>query len=410
MNCHRKSNESNRSPHHTERIFPPVIALLLCAGLFYLLGDAGVAQIVQVGGQASTAFIKSGDSLSQNNYNGGRATLAWRLDLFTDVLLSEEITFRGTVRILQDGIVHVDRFSIEAGDLTPLHLTLEAGELDLPVGRLGEHRYPMRNPFLQLPLMNEHITTLRSSDYQLWPFDTKYSGAGNGVRLLDQGLYDIGARLSGSFGILDLSAAVFNGTPGRTTAYYGSGLNSTGELGAAGQVGLTPVTGLTVSGSYAHGLLAHSALTSNGYGSTTGAGTIPQDLAEADVSFEAGHLTIYAEGIYNSWDLNDRYGQKFTATGYSVEAAYTIFPRVSLAGRAGGLFFNSITANITGPLSVPVYFDDRWDMNTARYEGAILIRVTRESLMKIVYQTTVIAGADPGETDRLGALQFVVRF
>ena len=100
------------------------------------------------------------------------------LDLFADAAISDHIFFLSNVRMVQDQIVHVDLFSVKFTDLSPADFNIEAGEIDLPFGNLGERRFPRTNPFYTLPLLHEHLTSLRSSNYGLFTYDSRYTSAG----------------------------------------------------------------------------------------------------------------------------------------------------------------------------------------------------------------------------------------
>ncbi len=374
----------------------------------FLMAFSSNAQL-NFSGQASTAIIKSDAQQSQYIYNGGRSTFNWRLDLFTDALVSENITFQSNIRILQDQALRVDLFSIKISNVSPLNLSLEAGEIELPVGNLGSRRFPMKNPFVNLPLMHEHYTSLRYPDYQIWPFDTRFTVAGNGVRLLDRGLYDLGFKVSGSEGIVDYAFAIINGTVSVTSVYANQGLNANDRFGVIFRLALTPMTGLTIGGSYSDGQVN----VSQSSGTYTGSGNsvFRQHLLEGDVEFSVGHFALYGEAIYNIWKFDQLYGDGLTAWGYSLEGSYTVFPRCTISGRAGGVFFGTVEANVQDPsYSTIYYYNGRWDHDVVRFEVAAGYRLTRESQLKFAYRWNNIISLLSGPIEQLGAIQAVVSF
>jgi hypothetical protein len=366
-------------------------------------------------GQASPAYIKSDDGYSQYITDAGRATFAWRLDLFADAAISDNVFFLSNLRIVQDQIFHIDLLALKLTDIAGTGVNVEAGEIDLPFGSLGERRFPKNNPFYRLPLLHEHLTTLRSSNYQLWIPDARYTRAGDGIRLVDQGLYDVGAKLYGGVGIFDYWVAVINGMVSATSTYstnYGlSGLNSKKGLGTIIRIAATPMTGLTIGSSYATGAFLDEYGGTDVYGTAYHSSDIRQHALEADVDFSIEHLRLYAEGIYNVWTFTDLLGSDLTALGYSIEGEYTVVPRVTVAARAGELFFNTIDALIPGLYGAgPYAYSGRWDHNVLRIEGALGYRVERAVLVKAVYESNTALGVTEDPPDNTLVIQAVVSF
>jgi hypothetical protein len=308
----------------------------------------------------------------------------------------------------QDRVLDVDLFAIRVTDVLSLPLSIEAGETDLPFGNLGERRYPKTNPFLSLPLAHEHVTSLRTSDHRVYLYDGSYQAAGNGFRLLDGGLYDLGVKLFGSVGPLDYALAVTNGMVSSTSSYGSNGLNGSKGIGTTGRVALTPVIGLTVGVSYARGPFLKDPVAYAGYPTVGGDDPLAhrQEIVGADIDFSIDHLSVYGEAFKNSWDFAAEYGTSLDAVGFSLEGRYTIVPRLTAAVRVGGLRFNSITAypSPSSPVQLP------WDHDVTRLEAAIGYRLSREALLKLVYTVHRTTGipSDPPD-DAIGA-QTVVSF
>jgi hypothetical protein len=364
-------------------------------------------------GQASPAFLKSEPGNSQYVIDAGRATFGWRLDLFADAGIGDHIFFLGNVRMLQDQVVHLDLLAVKITDLASTGLNLEAGEIDLPFGNLGERRFPKTNPFYGLPLLHEHLTSLRSSNYRLWSQDSRYTAAGDGVRILDQGLYDLGVKLYGDLGMFDYWVALTNGTVSATSTYsagYGSsGLNTKPGLGTIVRLAATPLTGLTIGSSYATGpFLREDGVTIYGIdGSLYDASDIQQHAIEGDIDFSFEHAAIYAEAVYNVWTFGDVLGSDLKAFGYSAEARYTLVPRVTIAARAAELFFNDLLV-VPVPFGRPYY--GRWDHDMLRLEGALGYRLDRAALVKLVYESNTSIGVTEDPPDNTFILQAVVSF
>jgi hypothetical protein len=389
------------------KLSPSLLHILI--GLTIGLVSSVPAQ-VQVSGQATGGYQKAwADDLSQYVVNGGLGTFFSRLDGFADASLSADISFHSAVRIQQDGAFHIDQMFLEVRNITAAGLTLRAGEIDLPMGDMGERRYPMKNPFLHLPFMNEHLTNVRISDNQLWPFDAKATSAGNGVRLLDQGLYDIGMSLSWSCGMLDITGAMMNGSVASSSTYSGSGLRQGTAPGAVARLSITPDPAVTVGVSASRGYLSSGSV-SYGYSTTVSGASFQADCIEGDVSFSIEHLTLQAQGLLSRWKFGDRYGTDFDATAYSCEASYAFLPRWSAAVRFGGVASKSISTVVIGPNYTPVAYDGRWDENAVRFEGALGYRFDRGVLFKLVYERTSTISSTPGVVVPLAAVQAVVAF
>jgi hypothetical protein len=359
------------------------IAFCLAAPLLCAL-PAGAQ--VNISGQASAALLKTGAGPSQYVYNNGRETFTWRLDLFADALLSEHISLAGNFRMLQDEQPNIDLLALRIAEVASTPLSLEVGKIDIPFGNLGARRYPKTNPFLSLPLMREHLTSLRSSAYQLWTADSRYTSSGDGVRLLDQGLYDLGVKAYASAGIFDLYAALTNGTVSATSGYYKGGLNTHHGFGKTFRLAATPAMGLTVGASYAFGPFMNDVTAYGGAYDAYDPLDHQQQTFGADLDFSYGYLSCYGELVHNIWNTGDLFGSDLTATGYSFEAAYILTPRLTVAARAGGLVFNTISTTLYQGGYLPAPYAGTWDRNVFRLEGAVGYRLSREVLVKIVYQ------------------------
>ncbi len=312
--------------------------------------------------------------------------------------------------MLQDQVVHVDLFSLKFADLTPAEFNIEAGEIDLPFGNLGERRFPKTNPFYNLPLLHEHLTSLRSSNYELWPGDSRYRAAGDGIRILDQGLYDLGVKLYGGLGMFDYWVALTNGMLSATSTYssnYGSsGLNAKRGLGTIVRLAATPVTALTIGSAYATGPFLKE-YSSTLYGLFYNTDDIRQHAIEGDVEFTMEHFSLYAEVVYNTWTFHDVLGSNLNATGYSVEWRYTPVPRVTLGARAGEIFFNTIQLPL--PLLYGPYLF-KWDRDILRIEGALGYRLDRSALVKLIYMSNTAIGVTEDPPDNSLIIQAVVNF
>ncbi len=361
-----------------------VVFLFACSGLRAQIG---------VSGQATAGFFKSEDGLSQYAIDGGRATFAWRWDLFADALVTDHIAFLSNFRMLQDQIPHIDLLVIRISDIASTGISLQAGQIDLPFGNLGDRRFPRQNPFFDLPLINEHFTSLCESNYNLWTFSPDYAMRGDGVRILDQGLYDLGLKAYGSLGIFNYSVAVINGMVSATGTYSPGGLNSNRGLGTVARIAATPFTGLTIGISYALGPFmkdVSDSAESQLYGKSPD--NYWQHIVGGDIDFSFGHCSLYGQVIYNTWQYVQNV--KLQALGYTGTAEYAFTPRLSGALRAGGIVFNSISIReyipdadfgYSGPIGFVPYIG-KWDHDVFRFEAASSYKIAQALLLKLGYQ------------------------
>ena len=375
--------------------------------VLYLVGQDTSWSQWMITGQTSAGFANGESGASQYAVSEGRGTFVWRGDLFVDGVLSDNFSFLSNFRLLQDQELRVDLFALRISDIGSTGINVQIGQIDLPVGSLAERRFPKQNAFYRLPLMNEHLTTLCSSDYQLWVLVPSFAIRGDGVRILDQGLYDLGLKIYGSHGIFDYAVALINGMVSATGTYGESGFNNNDGFGTIVRIAVNPTAGLELGVSYGGGPFM------NDLSSDTASflfGRDPDDYTQhvigGDLDFAIGHFSFYGQGVYNIW----RYERDLKAFGYSLEARYAITPRISFAGRGGGLTFSEITGLTVPTFSGPVSYLGKWDRDVFRLETSVQYRMSREALLKIVYEwnRTFDSANDPA--DNLLVLQIVYSF
>jgi hypothetical protein len=157
--------------------------------MLLLLGIAsadGFAQ-VSLSGETAIGVVKTAPSQAQRSVNNGLAFFGWQTDLFFSANITEDIGVLTDLRAADDRDPAIDYLAIRLSNILPLHLTLDAGKIDLPFGNLGDRRYPRRNALYGLPLMYEYRTNL--PNYYIRDVDLlAYRGRGSGMRLRDRGL------------------------------------------------------------------------------------------------------------------------------------------------------------------------------------------------------------------------------
>jgi hypothetical protein len=354
----------------------------------------GVAQIT-LSGQVAADFLKTAPTQSQMSVNAGRPSFGWEADLFADVHVADRVSVLGTLRFTEDEVLNVDFLAIRLTDVTPLSLNIQAGKFDLPFGSLGERRYPRKNPFFRLPLIHEYRTAL--PDHITTETALAASkGQGSGMRLLDLGMYDLGAMIFGSFGILDYAFAVSSGTVSVTS--YGN-QNSNSDLGKVFRLALTPMTGFTIGAAYSWG--AYLEEPDQPPPREVNVNTYQQKSAEIDIEFSRGHLVVNAQGVYNTWSVPlETRDVNLSVFGHYIEGRYTILPGLYLALRSSSLLFaDAILNGINEP----------WDYDVTEWEFAAGYFIDRNVLLKLVrVETRTHGGSNP--KDNLTALQLAVAF
>jgi hypothetical protein len=112
--------------------------------------------------------------------------------------------------------------------------------------------------------------------------------------------------------------------------------------------------------------------------------------------------------VHNIWTFQDALGYDLTATGYSVEGRYTLVPRLTLAARAGEIFFNEIRVNF--PLDPAAGYLIKWDREILRLEAALGYRLDRSALVKLIYMSNTTLGVTEDPADNSFIIQAVVSF
>ncbi len=368
---------------------PTILLCLLCAA-----APRGIAQIT-FSGQSAAHFYKSAPTSSPRAFNDGRPSFGWDTEAFLDASVTDNVFALSTIRATESRPIEFEMMAVRFLDLTPLHLNLQAGKFDLPFGNLGDRRYPRRNNLFSLPLIYEYRSALPNypvSEAAL----LANRGRGAGMRLLDLGMYGLGAMVYGTQGPLEYAFSVTSGTVS-STSYQSP--NSAEGLGKVIRLAVTPWTGFTVGGAYAWG-----GYLVDQYGSPAAYSPLDgyiQKSAEVDVEFSRGHFVFYGEGVCAFWPfpVGSR-DETFKVLGYYCEGKYTILPRFYLALRVSGLQFgNAVLATLDRP----------WDDNVTEWEGGLGYFVDRNVLLKLVRRETRFQGGTFPK-DNLTVLQLAVSY
>ena len=350
---------------------------------------------LSLSGQTGVHFYKSARTESPRVVADGNPAFGWQSHLFLDASVTDNVSAMANVRVADDGVINIDDVVIRLTNVTPLELNIQAGKFDLPFGNLAERRFPRRNPLFSLPLVYTYRTALPDHATSVAEIVSN-QGQGRGMRLLDGGMYDVGAMVYGSLDVFDYALSVSNETISTTS--YGTG-SSKNDLGLIARLAVTPTTGLTIGAAYSWGSYldqyasaANHAVDANAY---------KQRAWELDVTFSRGHGAIYGEAVYSVYPVSLETGdENFGVLGYSLEGKYTLMPRLYAALRASGLEFSNV---LLGTLEQP------WDYAVTEWEGGVGFFIDRDVLLKLVRRETRIHGGTMPK-DNLTVLQLVVAY
>lgn len=350
---------------------------------------------VQLSGETSAYGLKSSRSQDQRVVNRGNPTFGWRFDLFLDGRVTDNVVVLVNTRVLEDESINFDYAAIRISDFAGLGFNFQMGKFDMPFGNLAERRFPTKNSLYGLPLIYEYRTSLPNQVVNRVDV-LNNRGVGVGMRLLDLGVYDIGAMVYGDIGKLHYAVAAANGT---ISSSYSGYLNSNGDFDKIVRLAYTPMLGLTVGASAAMG--AYLGSTGKPLPRAEGSNYYQQLIGDFDFEFSRGRFLMDGEAVYSQWTVPfENEDTRLWAVGYVGEAKYTWFPRFYTAARASGLMFSRFTIGNSSP---------RWDNNMLEIEAGIGYHLDRNTILKIVRrETRTLEVTAP--RDNLTVLQLAVAF
>jgi hypothetical protein len=327
--------------------------------------------------------------------NKGTATFGWRFDLFVDAKVTDNVFVLANTRSYEEDPMEIDYAAIRITDLAGLGFNIQMGKFDMPFGNLAERRFPSKNFLYGLPLIYEYRMSLPNQVAARGEV-LNNRGKGAGMRLLDYGIYDIGAMLYGDLGSLHYAIAGSNGTIS-STGYHQSNQNA--DFNKIVRLAYTPLMGLTFGASAAMG--AYLADGGKALPRNEGSNHYQQLIGEADLEFSRDRFLLNGEAVYSQWTVPfENEDTKLSVIGYYAEAKYTWFPRFYTAARVGGLIFSKLTIGDTSP---------RWDNNVLEVEAGIGFHIDRNTILKIVRRETKTPEVT-GMRDNLTVLQLAVSF
>lgn len=363
--------------------------------LIAFLGAIPAVTQVHLGGQAAVHAYKSDRSDAPRVLSKGRASFGWRFDLFVDGQVTDNVLALANIRLFEDETINFDYLAIRLTNLFDTNLNFQAGKFDMPFGNLAERRFTEKNFLFGLPIIYEYRTSLPNTPITQANLLSN-RGKGIGMRLLDFGIYDIGAMVFGTFGRFHVAAAISNGT---ISAPSNRQLNINKDFGKTVRVTFTPMIGFIVGGAASVG--AYLPESNQPLASGRESDEYKQKIGEVDLEFSRGPFVFYGEAVYSDWEVPlDTRDIHLRALGYYAEAKVTIVPRWYTAFRVSGIRFSEHE------------FDGivrRWDYDMLEFEGGIGIFLARNSVLKLVRRETRTLGiTDP--QDNLTVVQLAVAF
>lgn len=368
-----------------------ILMLLACAVIIAV----PVFSQVQLGGEASAYALKSSRSQNPRVVNKGTATFGWRFDLFVDAKVTDNVFVLTNTRSTEEDPINIDYAAVRIIDLAGLGINFQMGKFDMPFGNLAERRFPTRNFLYGLPLIYEYRMSLTNQ------VPTRQEvlgnrGKGAGMRLLDFGIYDIGAMLYGDLGPIHYALAGSNGTISSTSPRQ---LNQNADFNKIVRLAYTPMMGLTFGASAAMG--AYLADGGKPLPRSEASNHYQQLIGEADLEFSRDRFLLNGEIVYSQWTAPfENEDTKLSVIGYYAETKYTWVPRFFTAARVGGLLFSKLKL---GNATVG------WDHDVFEVEAGIGYHLERNTLLKIVRRETTTPKVT-GMRDNLTVLQLAVSF
>lgn len=351
----------------------------------------------------------SGTATTLNGFNRGDSNFdTYRLRVFAEAEAAHG--FEVFTQFLYEEVAGVRTIGAYAR-YTPvdaLDVHAVAGKIPWLIGTWQTRTYSNENPLIGVPLMYQYHTSLRG-DALPPDVDALLSAAGRGQFRPDYGsgrgfrgmpivydlCWDIGAMAQGSVGSVEFSAGFVNGAPSQPTGAQDSAPGKS----ILGRLGVQPVPGLLLGVSGSYGPYLSEDFNAQLPAGETVAG-YNQKLLMVDAEWSFGHVELRGEGFTNTWETPTA-GDLDVLGGY-VEARVNLPQGTFAAGRWGQLRFGDVTDS-TG-VSRP------WDHDVDRLEIGAGYRMSRNVILKGVFQQNIMHTGSGDETASLFAAQASIRF
>jgi hypothetical protein len=360
----------------------------VAASLAWLLlvpPGAGAAE-VRVRGLLDLVASGRGVALESNWFNFGDSNFdAYRLRGFADVTATDRLTVHTQVLATDAAPFRAIGAYVSYAPVAGQDLHLWAGKIPWIVGTWAPRSYSNRNPLVATPLLYQFHSTLRAD--QIVPsvdallaragrgqYGVNYTLTGNsqrGLSVVYDLCWDFGVAAVGSRRPFEIALGATNGTPGRMNAAQ----DENDGKNFLGRIGLVPFPALRMGVSGSTGAYVPQRLNPS-LPSGTEAEDFRQRLVMVDLEIQHGRVELRGEAYRNFWDTPVT--GVLSVEGYYVESKIAIPWGAYLAARWEEMTFGDVTSG-TGERRP-------WDFPRTRFEGGAGTKLSRDVLLKAVYQ------------------------
>jgi hypothetical protein len=310
----------------------------------------------------------------------------FRLGMTAFVRLSDRVALLGELR--SANVDYLSAFALYAR-IRPVpsrRLDVQIGRIPPTFGSASRRAYGNDNPLIGTPLAYQYLTSLRADSVPadadellrmrgrgwLSNFTVGDLRADRGVPLASAFTWDTGVQVTTGWKMLTAAVAVTTGTLSNPRVSD----DNAGKQVAARITG-TPVTGLTLGGSFATGEFLDRRVRALVPASDQ---EYDQRAAELDVEYSRDHWIVRVETVLTRWRMPIGTAVAPTtlrAAATSVEGRYTLAPGWYAAARAEHLGFNRIASATTV---------DEWDAPVTRVEVGVGHSVQRNLVARVSLQ------------------------
>jgi hypothetical protein len=335
----------------------------------------------------------------------------FRLGMTGLVRVSDRISVLGELR--SENFDYITPFALYARirPLPEYRLDVQIGRIPPTFGGFSRRTYSHDNPLIGYPLAYQYLTSLRADSAPadgeellrmrgrgwLSSFSVGDQNPARGVPLASAFTWDTGVQVSTGWRSVTAAVALTNGTPSNPRVS-----DDNGGKQIAARVTATPLTGLTVGGSYARGEFLDRHVRPLIVGGNSH--DYDQRATELDVEYSRDHWLARVETVISEWGIpiaamsGDPVPLK--AVGTYVEGRYTFAPGWYGAARVDHVGFSRITTPTR---------TDEWEAPVSRVEVGLGYHVQRNLIARMSLQ---INRRDGGRVTKsyLPAVQFLYWF
>lgn len=219
-----------------------------------------------------------------------------------------------------------------------------------------------------------------------------------GLSLVSTARYDTGLQVHGVAGVLEWTGALTTGSLSDPLV-----IDNNGRPQVAGRMIVRPATGLRLGASAARGAWLDSDI-DKALPDMLSVSDARQTAIAGDAEYSQGRWLVRGEAMRASWTLpavgTPAVDEPLVARSAIIEGRYRVWPGVSVAARADGLWFSRLQGT-AGNLP--------WEADVRRLEVALTVSIRRNILAKGAWQRNHRDGGRVRH-DSIGAVQLVYWF